>query len=96
MPPVFSSVDLKLVLLRSSLVNLRSCECYYSITYNYHAAQPYSHPHSHTIGTVNTQVTRRDRTRDSATPSLLLIIPPFFLFHPKTNAASKQRRKLCT
>ena len=82
-PPVFSSVDLKLVVLRF-------CKCYYSITYDYHHAQP--HSHSHTIGTVDAKVTR---TREPAAASLRLITPAFFLFYSKTNAASKQRRKLC-
>ena len=86
-PPVFSSVDLKFVVLRF-------CKCYYSITYDYHHAQPYSHSHSHShaVGTVDAKVTR---TRESATATLRLFTPAFFLFYSKTNAASKQRRKLC-
>jgi len=94
MPPVFASVDLKHVFLRSSLLDLRSCKCYHSIiTYNYFYAQPYSH--SHTIDTLNTNVTRTtryDRTREPATASPLLNTAPFLVFNPKTNAADKQRR----
>lgn len=92
---MFASVDLKHVFLCSSLLDLRSCKCYHSITYNYLYAQPYSH--SHTIDTLNTNVTRTtryDRTREPATASPLLNTAPFFVFNPKTNAADKQRQ-LC-
>jgi hypothetical protein len=105
---VFSSVDIKLVVIRFSLVvDLRSCQChyyyhyyyYYSITCDYHhhhhLAQPHSYPYAHGIGgVVNSNITRTREPATTASP--LLITPAIFLLHPKTNAASKQRRKLCT
>jgi len=90
---VFSSVDRKLVVLRFCKRHY-----YYSITHDYHHAQPYPHPypHSHGVDTVNINNNKATRSRGPATASLLFIIPAFFLFYPKTNAASKQRRELCT
>jgi hypothetical protein len=103
---VFSAVDIKLVVIRFSLVvDLRSCQChyyyyYYSIICDYHHhhlawPQPHSHPYAHGIGSiVDTNVTRTGEPATTASP--LLTTPAFFLLHPKTNAASEQRRCLCT
>ncbi|KAF8260402.1 hypothetical protein EI94DRAFT_1748469, partial [Lactarius quietus] len=48
--PVFSSVDLKLVVLRFSLFDNRSRPCYY---YYHYTITGSAQPHSHTIDAVN-------------------------------------------